>query len=297
MNVLNENNVMASLHSDPLQYFVELGFPGGLLALAIFYLAIRKSWPSHSASDENNHNLLKLGLLLSLSAGAIHACIDFPLRLPTSAALYWFYLGAAFGLVSTQRNSLSPEYRLLRPVLISIGLIYLLFTLGFYYQYFHGSRELLSASISLKKKQCDLAKASIDRSLQAFDLNYVTQHRYTQVYAYCDFPAQVKLNAMNKVLAYDSTNLLARLTRGVLNIRLNNPDIAESDLLFVAEKLPHRPLAYQALGDVALLKDDIEAAKYLYAAALKRDPDNINVQAMLTSLEGSESDRKPAQNR
>jgi len=279
-----ENQVMGALHNDPLQYLVELGLPGFTLAVLIFFTALRKGWPKHESRKIPDMEVLKLGLLLGIVAAGIHACVDFPLRLPSSAALFWFYLGSLLGLSAKkpQSNTISP---LLQKLLLGTGLGLLLFTLGFYFNYFQGSHNLYIATARIKKNDCPGAIEAIERSFSAFSLNYVTQNRYAQIYTLCAMPVATKLQAMDLVLAYDPTNIRARLTRGALYLEQRNVSEAEKDLLYVVDTLPHRPLAYLALGDAAVLKHDYSAARHYYSAGLKRDPNNSYAQEMLHKLQ------------
>lgn len=284
LTALQENNVMGALHSDPLQYFVELGVPGGILALLILFTTLHSAWPSYNQAGSNDKQIIKLGLLLTILVGGIHACVDFPLRLPTSAALFWFYLGSLLGLTTKQNNTttISPA---LKKIFIVLGTISLLFTFSFYYHYFQSSHNLYIATARIQKNDCPTAVTAIERSFSAFSLNYVTQNRYAQIYTVCNLPVATKLQAMDLVLAYDPTNVRARLTRGALYIQQRNMIEAEKDLLYVVNILPHRPLAYLALGDAAVLKHDYSAARHYYSASLKRDPNNSYAREMLNKLE------------
>ena len=281
---LTENNVMGALHNDPLQYLVELGLPGFMLALLIFVTALRNGWPTRDSGNDPDTQILKLGLCLAIVAAGIHAGVDFPMRLPSSAALFWFFLGSLLGLsVNTMQSlSFSP---LLQKLLLGTGLGLLLFTLGFYFHYFQGSHNLYIATARIQKNDCPAAIAAIERSFSAFSLNYVTQNRYAQIYTLCNVPIATKLQAMDLVLAYDPTNVRARLTRGALYLEQRNVSEAEKDLLYVVDILPHRPLAYLALGDAAVLKHDYPAARHYYSAGLKRDPNNSYAQEMLHKLQ------------
>ena len=270
---LTENNVMGALHSDPLQYFVELGLPGFMLVVLILFTTLRYAWPPRESCNDPDKEILKLGLLLAIVAAGVHACVDFPLRLPSSAALVWFFLGSLLGLAvkTTQPISITP---LVPKLLFGTGLGFLLFTLGFYI-----------ATARILKNDCPAAIPAIDRSLSAFSLNYVTQNRYAQIYTLCNLPIATKLQAMELVLAYDPTNLRAHLTRGFLYTQEKKIVEAEQDFFYVANILPHRPLAYLGLGDVSVLKHDYSAARYYYSAGLKRDPNNSYAQEMLHKLQ------------
>ena len=280
---LTENSVVGALHNDPLQYLVELGLPGFTLVVLIFFTALRNAWPPPEPRNDPDKEFLKFGLLLAIVAAGVHACVDFPLHLPCSAALFWFFLGSLLGLTAktTQAIAISP---LLQKLLFGTGLGLLLFTLGFYFQYFQGSHNLYIATARIQKNDCPAAIAAIESSFSAFSLNYVTQNRYAQIYTLCNLPVETKLQAMDLVLAYDPTNVRARLTRGALYLEQRNVSEAEKDLLYVVDILPHRPLAYLGLGDAAVLKHDYSAARHYYSAGLKRDPNNSYARDMLHKL-------------
>jgi len=280
---LTENNVMGALHNDPLQYFVELGLPGFTLALLIFFTTLRSAWPTRDSGNNPDTKILKLGLGLAIVAVGVHACVDFPLRLPSSAALSWFYIGSLLGLAAKKPQSITIS-PLLQKLLLGTGLGLLLFTFGFYSHYFQGSHNLYIATARIQKNDCPAAIAAIEHSFSAFSLNYVTQNRYAQIYTLCNLPVATKLQAMDLVLAYDPTNVRARLTRGALYLEQRNIIEAEKDLLYVVDILPHRPLAYLGLGDAAMQKHDYSAARHYYSAGLKRDPNNSYAQEMLHKL-------------
>ena len=90
---------------------------------------------------------------------------------------------------------------------------------------------------------------------------------------------------MNRVLAYDPTNMRARLTRALLYSEANRPDLAIPEFQLVAETLPHRPIAYAGLGDSALQQGDRNKARFYYLAALKRKPDYKYVKKQLAQLD------------
>ena len=283
-NSLTENNVIGALHNDPLQYLVELGLPGFTLAVLIFFMILRNAWPSRKSLNNPANEILRLGLLLAIVAAGIHACVDFPLRLPGSAALFWFFLGSLLGL-SKNRQPLSIN-PLIQKLLFGTGLGVLLFTLAFYFQYFRGSHHLYIATARIQKNDCPAAVSAIERSLSTFSLNYVTQNRYAQIYTLCrQLPLTTRIQTMNLVLTYDPTNVRARLTRGALYMEQRNLLEAEKDLLYVTDILPYRPLAYVVLGDVAVLKHNYPVAEHYYTAGLKRDPNNSHAKEMLRKLQ------------
>jgi len=281
-----EDTVLRELHSDPLQYFVELGLPGGLLAITIFFILARVGWKTISGSTTSKNTQVALGLWLALIAGAIHAIVDFPLRLPTSAAMFWLYAGVLLGLSSTQQFRLGENsFRFVRPLLAILGITSTVFSLIFYKAYLTSNHDLHNALVNLKKGECIAAAQAAENGLVTFRSDFMLLTAYAQVYSACSFPPSQQLAAMNHVLTLDPINLRAHLTRGDLYNRANKPDLAVADFEKIASALPNRPYAYAGLGDSARLQGDIVRARHYYLAALKRKPDYTYAKRQLDALE------------
>jgi len=281
-----EDTVLRELHNDPLQYFVELGLPGGLLAIVIFLILIRSGWKTLSNSSTSEKSRLALGFWLGLIAGAIHALVDFPLRLPTSAAMFWLYAGILLGLDNTRQLSLGRNsFRLVRPLLSATGIIGIVFSLMFYKAYLAANHDLYNALISLKKGECVAAAQAAEDGLATFTSDFMLLTAYAQVYSVCSFPPTQQLAAMNRVLTLDPTNIRAHLTRGDLYNQANKPNLAIPDFEKIAIVLPNRPYGYAGLGDSARLQGDRLKARHYYLAALKRKPDFEYAKRQLQALE------------
>ena len=283
-NFRNEDTVLRELHSDPLQYFVELGLPGGLLAITIFLILFRSGWKTITSSQLNDKHFLVLGFWLGLIACGVHAVVDFPLRLPASAAMFWLFAGILLGLDNASQT-IRTQRRSFRFILASIGIIGVLFCLPFYKAYLSANHDLYNALVNLKKDNCIAAARASQHGLETFTSDFVLQTAHAQIYSACSFPPQQKLAAMNRVLAYDPTNMRARLTRALLYSEANRPDLAIPEFQLVAETLPHRPIAYAGLGDSALQQGDRNKARFYYLAALKRKPDYKYVKKQLAQLD------------
>jgi O-antigen ligase len=282
-----EDTVLRELHSDPLQYVVELGLPGGLLAITIFYVLIRVGFKMITSLARDDKKLLILGFWLGLITCGTHTLIDFPLRLPASAAMFWLSAGILLGLGQSHLISL-PETsnRPLRIVLASTGIIGLLFYLPFYHSYLSANHDLYTAIVNLKKNNCAAAARASENGLETFASDFMLQTVHAQIYTFCNFPPQQKLAAMNRVIALDPSNMRARLTRAILYNDAGRPELAIPEFELVTEVLPHRPYAYAGLGDAARLQkaDSLEAHHY-YLAALKRKPDYKYAKQQLMMLE------------
>jgi O-antigen ligase len=278
-----EDSVLRELHSDPLQYFVELGLPGGLLAIAIFLILIRSGWKTLSISTTPAKSALPLGFMLGLIAGATHAMVDFPLRLPTSAAMFWLYAGVLLGLDT--RSHVHLAGKLFRPLISIIGVVSVLFSLLFYRAYFVANHDLYQTIVNLQKGKCVTAAQASEHGLETFAVDFMLLTAHAQVYSICSFPPPQKLAAMNRVLTLDPTNLRARLTRGDLYNQANKPNLAVPDFEKITLALPHRPYAYAGLGDSARSQGDRLKARHYYLAALKRKPDFEYAKRQLETLE------------
>jgi O-antigen ligase len=284
-----EDSVLRELHSDPLQYFVELGLPGGLLAIAIFFILVRRGWKTLSFTAMPEISALSLGFMLSLIAGATHAMVDFPLRLPTSAAMFWLYAGILLGLDTTYHVRLTGKS--FRPLILLIGIAGVLFSVLFYRSYFIANHDLYQTVVKLQKGECLAAAKASEQGLETFASDFMLLTAHAQVYSVCTFPPDQKLEAMNRVLRLDPTNMRARLTRGDLYNRANKPHLAMADFEKITHALPHRPYAYAGLGDAARLQGDQLKARHYYLAALKRKPDYNYAKNKLMALESTARQR------
>ena len=281
-----EDTALRELHNDPLQYFVELGLPGGLLAVAIFFILLRTGWNTFSSTSSNTKQFIALGFWLALIACGVHALVDFPLRLPASAALFWISSGILLGLDKSRSKSLTgPLNRPIRYIVAAMGLIGLLICLPFYKAYLGANHDLYNSLVNLKKGNCVAAAHASQHGLGTFPFDFMLPTTHARIYTFCSFPAQQKLAAMNRVLEYDPSNMRARLTRALLYSEANRPDLAIPEFLMVAENLPHRPTAYAGLGDSALQQGDRIQARHYYIAALKRNPDYKYVIKQLDQLD------------
>ena len=276
------DTVLKELHSDPLQYFVELGLPGGILAIVIFLSLLRSGWRTINHSSTPETSVLCLGFWLGLIACGVHASLDFPLRLATSAAMFWLFAGFLLGMDAPRHSRLSGKS--LRPLLSIIGVGGILFSLFFYKAYLTANHELYNTLLNLQKGKCVAATQASERGLAAFSSEFMLLTAHAQVYSRCSFPPPQKLAAMNRVLLLDPTNLRARLTRGDLYNKANYPELAIPDFETLAYALPHRPQAYAGLGDSARLQGHRLKARHYYMAALKRKPDYKYAQNKLDEM-------------
>jgi hypothetical protein len=287
INFRTEDIVLKNLHSDPLQYFVELGLPGGLLAIAIFIILLRGGWQTLGTAQLTDKSFFLLGIWLGIIAGGVHAVVDFPLRLPTSAAMFWLFSGIllAQDMASRSVGLTQGQRRPFRLIVLSISIIGLVFSLPFYTAYLRANHDLYNAFFSMKRNNCVTAARTIEQGLEKFNFDYVLHNIHARIYSFCTFPPELKLTAMNRVVAADPSNMRARLTRAFLYNEAGRPELAIPEFEHIATILPHRPYAYAGLGEAAELQNEMNKAIHYYQAALKRKPDYKYAQNQLVKIE------------
>ena len=286
---LQEDHSVVQLHNDPYQIFLELGVIGGSLIILIFSYIVFKSSNLLSTTEIKNkgspHYLL-LGSFLALISSITHSFVDFPMHLPSSAALFWFLTGIIILFIRNSKTKSIFNQSYLR-IPIGIGILFLSFILTYhsydlYHRYFNASKLTYNATVSfMKENNCSKAKNEIDRALNLFFEDPFIRQRYVQVYSSCKLTPQIKLSAMNRILDYDSTNARARLTRASLYLNNRNLKLAATDFEYLTYVLPHRPSAHLGLGDISTLKKEYKTARRYYEKAQSLDPKNQKANFML----------------
>jgi len=263
VEMVSQTLILRYMHSDPLQMFFELGIPGGLISITIYILAVAMCWKILRSNAENRIRLLSLGLLLALIASGIHACVDFPLHLPTSAFFFWLWIGLITGLYLHVFPT--KTIKLSRVMLIAssiAGLAFSIYSTQLYASYLRANSDVFTAMRNALQHKCDVVFKHSDKAMNEFGRDHLTRFWYAKVYTYCDAPANIKLQAMNRILALAPNMPLPYLTRG--QIRLKNGDLegAAADFNVYRKLLPHRPEGYIGLGQVANHLNDKVQARY-----------------------------------
>lgn len=274
MFAVTEDQQLGRLHSDPLQQFVELGIPGGILSLIIYLWALWLAW--RLISEAESHLFpLGLGLFLALIASGAHALVDFPLHKPNSAVLWVVILSLIVALYRDARNSARIPLRTSVIALIGfLGVVFIFAAGSLYFPYIKANMDMKSAIRANASGQCELARNHIDAAWRRFKLDFQEREQYVRVYAFCDFPLSDKLQAMDEVLNYDANNTRALLTRGQIYLMLGQPLKSVDDFARVTALLPHRASGYLGLGHVARSLHDYERARKYYQLAVDAEPHN-----------------------
>lgn len=289
---LTEDEVVKHLHNDPYQNFLELGIIGGGLIVIIFcYIIIKGTYflATTYAETRNSSYYLFLGSFLALISSITHSFVDFPMRLPSSAVLFWFLTGLILLFLSKQTSKvtlISHKNSITMGIFLFIlSVILIAHSYNLYYRYTLASKFTYLASVSIQKeKNCLKGKNEIDQAVNLFFGDAFIRQRYVQIYIDCSKNPQVILSAMNRVLNYDSTNARARLTRAILLLEKNKLRLAHSDFSYLSYVLPHRPAAYLGLGDIATLSKKFILARKYYEKAKSLDPSNEKATFMLNQF-------------
>lgn len=269
VEVVHEYTAFAELHSDPLQYFIELGVPGGVLVCAIFVLALRSAWRA-SRRGRAESRLVDGAIGLALLTLGLHAWVDFPLQLPSSAALFWILLGLALGLDAGARRvrTSSASVRLL----LTVGLLaYLALGTLVYQRYLVADMLQATAERAARTDRCDAAKQAATRSIDTFPYAYGVRFTYLRVYAVCG-DATERMLASSWAIATDPTIPLAYLVRGDVLLQEGRLEPAAANYTKAVELLPHRASGYLGLSAVAMQLGQVDAARTLLETALQVQP-------------------------
>ncbi|MEJ2452308.1 MAG: O-antigen ligase family protein [Gammaproteobacteria bacterium] len=286
ITAINQNNVLQYLHSDPLQMFFELGLVGGLLSLIIYVLVVAMAWQIIRSKAHTSLRLIGLGLMLALLASGAHACVDFPLRLPTSAFYFWIWSGITIGLYSSiyPQNIIRLPSKLLLPIGGVAGLAIIVFASQLYSAYLKTNREIRSAMIYAIEGNCKKVYSLTDHAMNNFSLDYFTRFWYAKVYTYCNAAPDAKLRAMNRILALTPNMPLAHLTRARLELASGKLESAATDFNAYRKLLPHRPEGYVGLAKITLDLHHKSQTRYWLELAAKHSPNNPEVKQLVKQL-------------
>lgn len=278
---VNEDIVLMRLHNDPLQFFVELGFIGGLLFLYIYFSILQTCWRIISKTNDSSVLLITSGLFLAIIASGIHACFDFPFHKPSSALQIWVWFGI---IVSISSKILPTKLILLNKVavicLIFFGISFSIYNIKHYQNYINASHYRLLVEKNLKATNCISAKQNSDKMMDLFDADFNHQSLYVRTYSLCDINNIEKLSAMNRILSYDQTNTRAYITRGTIYLQQNVTQKAINDFTKVTQILPNRASGYNGLAYAAIQNHNMNLAIKLLKHASKIEPSN-NISTML----------------
>ena len=282
---ITEDNTLARLHSDPLQFFIELGFIGGLLFIYIYIILLQYCWKIIKTTSDTRLLIITSGIFLAIIANGIHASVDFPFHKPTSALQFWIWFGIIAAISTTSIPTKSITINKFSVILLIIfGFSFSIYNFKYYQDYIKASQYRLVAEKNIKEKDCNSAKRSADNMMGAFDADFRHQLLYVAIYSQCDFDDSEKLVAMNRILNYDQTNTRAYITRGTIYLQQKSTQNAMNDFLQVTRILPHRASGFIGLAYASLQNNNISSAIKLLKYALTVEPKNTFAKDLLDQI-------------
>ena len=291
VSLVTEDRSLAQLHNDPYQNLLELGIVGAGIIIFIFSYILFKSTSillNTKTKDNKEKQYFLLACFLALTASITHSLVDFPMRLPSSAVLFWFIAGLTLSLLNKELKYNEIKNKLYKNIVgVLIIIFFTLFSMHsfeLYQRFLLASKLQLDATVLMikSKNNCTVnAKEKMDQAVNLFFESHLIRLRYAQIYSFCDLPAKDKLSAMNRVLNYDSTHKRARLTRAQIYLDNGEFKLAQTDFNYLIAVLPLRSAAYLGRADIATLKKDYTTARKYYEKAKTLEPTNQKALFML----------------
>ena len=277
----NAGNYIYRLHSDPLQYFTELGIPGGLLILLIFFYVLYMGIRLFFQYDDPYKKIIILGLTMSILACGGHSLIDFPLHKPSSAIQFWVFLGLIAGLyVKNVSNPVKVNkfYIVLTTVLT---LLYTATAMAFHLKNIKGNYYHRQAELT---KDCAEATRFMDLSIKEGGF-YVLSHAYrVSVHIKCKTPNPILFKIIQEELTWDPTNIKALYFRGQIMLESGYPERALNDFNRIIYLLPHHSPAKIAAVSALLKLDKKNEAIDLTNKIIEQHPELDNAKKLLEEI-------------
>ncbi|MEJ2143383.1 MAG: O-antigen ligase family protein [Gammaproteobacteria bacterium] len=275
-------NYVYRLHNDPLQYFTEIGIPGGTLYLVIFFSIIYMGSKLYRIQTNPYQKILILGLLMSVIASFGHSLIDFPLHKPSSAIQFWVGLGLISGLYIKHFNKPKPINKLYLVLAVFITLSFSITATVFHIKNTMGNYYHRKAVLS---GNCDDARRYIDKSIKEGGF-YLMSHGYrVSIHISCQTPAPVLLQIIEEELAWDPTNIKALYFRGQVLLGSGYPELALKDFKKIVSILPHRSAAKLYIAKTLIALNRTQEAKASLKHTIKEHPDFDKAKVLLNEID------------
>ncbi len=280
----DERLYLYRLHSDPLQTFVELGIPGGLLSIMIVLVTLFMAFKLLLKLQSSEEKLLVVGLLSGFLACVIHSMIDFPLHKPSSAIQFWVTMGLIAGLY-LRKNSEPVRFRFphISVALIIIGL-YVIFAPLFHWQHLQSNYYHRQAILEWNANNCNGALKNINRAVEVGNYYPPTHIERVNIHVSCNKNPQDIFKTLNEELMWDDTNTQALIYRGYIYLNNGYFDLAEQDFKRAVYILPHRPVAKMGLAKTYIKSGQLNQAKELLEKIRQDNPDYAPAEKLLMSL-------------
>lgn len=274
-------NYVYRLHNDPLQFFTEIGIPGGTLYLVIVFTILYMGLKVFNAQSNPYHKIIILGLVMSVSASFLHSLIDFPLHKPSSAIQYWVTLGLLSGLYIKHFNKPSKVNNFYVVLSLLVILLFSLVATTFHVKNTKGNYYHRKAILS---GNCTEARKYIDKSIEEGGF-YLMSHGYrVSIHIECRTPTPKLLQIIEEELAWDPTNIKALFYRGRVFLASGYPVRALKDFRKIVQILPHREHAKLYIAKSLLAMGKKHEAIISLENTIKDHPDFDNAVTLYNQI-------------
>ena len=285
-------------HSEPIQYFLELGLFGGFLVLFIFFYLMTIGIKTILASNDTRYKILSLGICASLLASAAHGLVDFPLHKPSSALQFWVLAGLLVSIsVSVNNNKLESGNKLIKSTLAGFSLVTVLITAAaasLYASYIPANAHHQKAVLATDT-DCTTAISEIEKALNYSPHYFRTHSSRIDIYFKCVKENEKILPVLNEELAIDETNAKALLKRGYILMGQSKFEAAYQDFSKLKQLLPHRVYGQYGIAQTLLSSGNIEQGLIELNTVIKDHPEFKDAKKQLSDVQHFlKQSRKPA---
>lgn len=287
------------LHNDLLQFFVELGFIGGLLWISFIVLIIYRPYKKLSLIENINEDkkILYFSLLISLISSWIHSLLSFPLHLPASSFIIFISFGLLLNINSQTINQNKKISSLF--IFIILSLPYFLFIL--YTSYVSSSYNLNNAIKSIyimssngtpsklkhfppHKDNCEAAKRYTDNSLDLFKNDFYTNNWAPTLYSECVTDKQQKIIFAEKLLQNDPYHFSALEMAAFIYFHEKKYEKAGEYINQLHRLYPLNSRYTLWQGHIAAKLKNYKQAIAYYRDTIQLEPNNKTAQEMLLKI-------------
>ena len=208
------------LHNDHLQYLVELGLVGFLLWTGMLFFLYKLTIGQLMEEGNNSHSkLMALSILLGITAMLIHALFSFPVRVPSTASLFWISIGLLMAYQNQAKTALEVSFNSRTRRLSTL----LYMTLLLFSTYLVTNRAVSSYYLQQAENaifdhgQCNQAKEYLNKAMSASGLDIRIAHITAVTYDVCGHHSPTELDAlMDRILEYEPNQAMALTIKGKL---------------------------------------------------------------------------------
>jgi len=262
------------LHNDPFVSFVELGWPGGLMFLSIFMVAVWSVWRiGFSAEVEAHNRLLVLALLIALADVGAHSLVSFPFHSPTSAMQIWLWLGVLAGMswrFGVKTVSLGAIWWRGLAALMGLATVMLVLFNAAYFKSNVLIREEYVAQTKQQRTNCSLMD-QVKSAREIFPYDFTVERVYGGTLYFCDHDRANALRAVIEELQQEPYYLPMLINISALAYQQKRFDLVKDVSERMIKIFPWMPDGYHGLGVLAWKDGAYKQAKAWFMQALAQD--------------------------